>query len=116
MGQISQNDQMELRRQIGIGLRFLPVAVLALLWLVCLWWQLAAIGVAAALTMLILRPVAYPVLYFLSYLALAWDNSNDPVGLPGYFDGYPDEYFEWCAKSIKLGFPTLRRWLMQGFG
>jgi uncharacterized protein (DUF2062 family) len=80
-----------------------------------LWWWLAAIGVAAALTMLILRPLAYPVLYVLTYLALAWGNSDDPV-LPGYFDRYPDEYLEWCTKSLKLGFPTLKRWLIQGFG
>lgn len=104
----------ELRRQIGIGLRFLPVAGLAILWLVCLWWWLAVIGVALGVAGLILQPLAYPVLYLLTYLALAFKNSNDPV-LPGYFERYPDEGIEWCAKSIKLGFPTLKRWLLEGF-
>jgi hypothetical protein len=109
------NEKLKLRRQIGIGLRFPVVAVLALLWLVYLWWWLAAIGLAVAVAMLVLRPLAYPPLYVLTYLELAFSNSNEPV-LPGYFDRYPDKYIEWCEKSIKLGFPTLKRWLREGFG
>jgi hypothetical protein len=104
----------ELRAQIGIGLRFLPVTGLALLWLVFIWWWLAAILVAMSVALLILQPVAYPLLYLFTYLGLAFKNSNDPV-LPGYFEQYPDEGIELCAKSIKVGFPTLKRWLLEGF-
>ena len=110
------NDRIELRRQIGIGLRFLVVAVLTLLWLLYLWWWLAMIGIAAAIAMLILRPLAYPVLYAFTYLALAFTNSREEDVLLGYWDNYPDKYFKWCEKSFKLGFPTLRRWVLEGFG
>lgn len=109
------DDQLELRRQIGIALRFPVVALLALVWVVYLWWWLASIGLAAALVMLVLYPVAYPLLRIFTYLTLAFQNSKEPV-LPGYWERYPDRYLDWCAKSLKLGFPTLRRWLLEGFG
>ena len=108
------DDQLELRRKIGFYLRFPAVAFLALLWLTCFWWWLAAIGIAIEVAMLIARPLAYPLLYVLDYLRLAFFNSKDPV-LPNYFEDYPDEHIEGCWRLIKLGFPTLKRGLLEGF-
>ncbi len=108
-------DRQLLRKQIGVALRFPIVALLCFLWIVYLWWWIAGIGIVVAIVMLILRPPAYPILYIFTWLYLAFLNSKDPV-LHGYWDDYPGKYIEWCAKSLKLGFPKLHRWLVEGFG
>lgn len=109
------DDRHELRRQVGIVLRAIPVAVLALGWYLYLWWWIALLGIAAAIAAIILQPVAYPVLYAGSFVMLAFTNSKGEV-LPGYWRGYPRDYLEWVESSLKLGFATLRRWLLHGFG
>ncbi len=85
------SNELGLRRQIGIALRLVPVGALALLWIIFFWWWLAPIGVCIAVALLVLQPLAYPLLYVFSYLGLAFVNSNSRV-LPGYWDGYPEKY------------------------
>jgi hypothetical protein len=109
------NDQLEFRKQFGVLLRLPIVGLLGLSWVFYFWWWLASIGIAIAVAILVLRPLLYPVLYAFTWLFLAFANSNEKV-LPDYWEQYPAVYIEWCKKSLKLGFPTLRRWLLQGFG
>lgn len=108
-------DTHKLREQVGIALRFPFVALLGALWVTCIWWWLAAIVILAAVATIIVRPIVYLPFYIFKFLELAINNSKEEV-LPGYWDRYPDLYLEWCEKSVKLGFPTLRCWLMEGFG
>lgn len=77
------DDRLLLRKQIGIALCFPVVATPGLLWIACLWWWIAGIGIAAAILMLMLRPPAFPILYVITWLCLAFSNSKDPV-LPIY--------------------------------
>ena len=109
------DEQLVLRKQMGIVLRFPVVAILTILWIIYLWWWIAGIGVAFSLIILILRPPAYPILFFITWLCLAFSNSKAQV-LPGYWDEYPKKHFEGIFNSLKLGFPTLWRWLTEGFG
>src|SRR5688572_19040453 len=108
------DDELDFRRQIGVALRFIIVLVPAVVWVAELWWWLAAIGVAFNLAMIALHPLGYLVLYPLVYIQLAITDSREPV-LPTYWDDYPDKYLDWCWRSIKLGFPTLWRWVINGF-
>jgi hypothetical protein len=62
----------------------------------------------------VLRPLAYPVAYAFEYLLLAFQNSDEPV-LAEYWRGYPNDCFEIGFSSAILGFPTLKRWLLEGF-
>ena len=107
-------DDLELRRYVGLALRAVVVAFLAFLWVVSVWWFLAALGIAAGLAMLVVHPVAYLVLYPLVFLTYAFTNSREPI-LPGYWNRYPDMYLEFCWKSLKLGFPTMFHWVFDGF-
>jgi len=104
----------EFRRQFGILLRLPVVLFLALLWLLYIWWWIAAFGVVVTVALLILQPILYPILYALTWLILAFGNSGDPV-LPNYWKNYPDSYFDWCRSCLKLGFPSLQRWLLEGW-
>ena len=111
----------ELRQSVGILLRFPVVVFLGFYWVLMVWWWIACLGLAcsiALLALMVLLPVLYPFAWCLSFLILAFKNSSDPV-LPGYWDGYPDKYLKWsesCIRHcIKLGFPTLHRWLREGW-
>ena len=103
-----------LRAQIGIALRFPVVALLGLLWVICLWWWVAVIRIVFALLWLILKPIFYPLIYILVWVYMAFMNSSDPV-LPYYWSEYPAWFFVECRDSFKLGFPTLRKWLIDGW-
>jgi hypothetical protein len=104
----------EFRRQVGIILRLPIVLFLGILWVLYIWWWIAGFGIATTIILLVLHPIVYPILYVLIWIILAFDNSAEPV-LPNYWKNYPDNYFEWCQRCLKLGFPTLRRWLLEGF-
>jgi hypothetical protein len=104
----------QLRRQVGIVLRFPIVAFLGVLWIVCLWWWIAGIVITISMISLVLQPFIAAIARPFAWLALAFSNKNDEE-LPNYMDRYPTVYFEWCLKSLKLGFPTLRHWLLEGF-
>lgn len=108
------SEDLELRRQIGIALRFPVVAVLAILWVLVFWWWMAPLGVVLGLIYLILTPIAYPALYVFTYVSLAFNNSKEPV-LKDYFKAYPDEELGLCLRSLKVGFKTLNEWLVRGF-
>jgi hypothetical protein len=109
------HDRHELRRQIGIALRAVPVAVLALGWYLVFWWWIVLLSVAAAIVDVLLQPVAYPFLYAGLFLVFAFKNSREEI-LPGYWSGYPGDSVKRIEKSLKLGSETLRRWLFRGFG
>jgi hypothetical protein len=102
------------RQQVGVALRFPVVLILAVLWLVYFWWWIAGFGVGFALLMLVLQPLAYPLIWGLSYLYLAFENSSEPT-LPDYWKHYPDYWFDLSSQVVRLGFPTLGRWLKKGF-
>jgi hypothetical protein len=104
----------DFRRLTGILLRFPIVLFLFLLWVIYVWWWIAAFGLSTAVVLLILQPLLYPFLYGIEWVLLAFTNSGNPV-LPNYFKNYPDGYVTWCKECFKLGFPTLRRWLVQGW-
>jgi hypothetical protein len=111
---VDSNNSLEVRRRVGIGLRTVPVLILAGLWYVYLWWWIALGCVMIGLIMTILHPIAFVFLYPITYLGLAFTNSADPV-LPDYWDQYPEKYFEYCPSAAKLGYRTLLRWLLTGF-
>ena len=102
------------RRAVGILLRFPVVLFLAFYWYVCIWWWVAGLGIAAAGFVLIAAPLLYLPLKFAHFVILAFQNSGEPA-LPGYWNGYPRRYFDWCARCLRLGSPTLRRWLYEGW-
>lgn len=104
----------EFRRQVGFLLRLPIVAVLCLLWVFYVWWWIFGLSVVITVALLVLQPVLYLILWPLNWLALAFGNSGDPV-LPGYWSKYPDSYLDWCQRCAKLGFPTLLRWLREGW-
>lgn len=104
----------EFRKQVGFALRLVVVLVLGALWVAYIWWWLAGVGLLVSIAILILHPFVYPVLYVLVWIDLAFNNRPGPV-LPGYWDNYPDRYFNWCWRCLRFGFPTLRRWLLEGF-
>ncbi len=106
--------ELSTRRQIGIGLRFPVIAVLTYLWIVSVWWWLAAAGIGLALLRLVGKPLAYPLLWLFVELSLAFANSREPV-LPHYWTGYPDYELTLAKKSAKVGFPTLKSWLINGW-
>lgn len=98
---------------VGVALRLPVVLVLTVAWLY--YWALCVIVVCgAALAILVLQPLLYRILYFLFWLESAFSNRNEEI-LPGYWKNYPDYLFAWCEKALKLGFPTLYRWLTIGF-
>ena len=103
-----------MRSVVGMCLRLPIVVFVGLLWMVYLWWVIVVFSIVVSAALIILQPAAYPLLYALMWLSLAFGNSSDPV-LPGYWSGYPGYYFRWCWRCIRLGFPTLRRWLVVGF-
>lgn len=107
-------NEADFRKQVGVILRAPVVLILGLLWVVYVWWWVAGLGVAAGLAMLLLHPIAYPIAYALTWLAHAFENSSEPV-LPNYWEVYPDRYVDLCMNSLRLGFPTLQRWLLTGF-
>jgi hypothetical protein len=97
----------EFRDAVGVVLRLPVVAVLTALWVVCIW----PLVVGFALLALLVRPVLYPFAYALLWLTLALQGSKHPVVLPDYWNGYPDKYLGW----LKMGFPTLKDWLLKGW-
>jgi len=105
----------EIRKAVGILLRLPIVALLGLLWAVYIWSVIVAFAISVSVVLLILHPLAYPILYVLTWLAMAFQNDSHSEVLPGYFEHYPECYFDWCLRCIKLGFPTLYRWLSKGF-
>jgi hypothetical protein len=108
------DNQKEMRRLIGIALRSPIIIILALLWGRYIWWWLALAGVSLGLLALIIIPIGFPVLKFISELGLAFLNS-DAESLSGYWNEYPDKYIKFCKTSLLIGFPTLRNWLFDGF-
>jgi len=104
----------QFRRLVGILLRLPVVVSLGGLWVACIWWWIVGLSFMLATLVLIMFPILYPLAWCVEWLALAFKNSGDPV-LPEYWKGYPDKYVDWCRTCIKLGFPTLRRWLMEGW-
>jgi hypothetical protein len=108
------NSSLEFRRRVGIGLRAVPVLILAGLWYVYLWWWIVLGCFVVGVVMTILHPIAFVFLCPIAYLVLAFTNSVDPV-LPGYWEQYPEKYFEYCPNAAKLGYRTLLRWLLTGF-
>ena len=109
-----RDEGLGFRRQVGVVLRFPVVLVLGLLWIGLLWWWLAIGGLVLGVAGLVLQPLVYPIAYLFKWLSLAFKNSKAPV-LPGYFDKYPDQLLQFCGDAIKLGFPTLEQWLLEGF-
>ena len=104
----------EFRKTIGVLLRFPIVAFLGFLWTVYVWSWIAGGSIVLTVVLLIVQPLIYPILWPLTWLALAFGNSGDPV-LPNYWTNYPDSYLNWCGRCLKLGFPTLQRWLLEGW-
>lgn len=102
------------RKQVGVLLRFPIVCALGILWIGLIWWWIVAFAILGAAIALVLNPLSYPVLYAIEWLRLAFKNSDAPT-CPNYFEGYPDRYLTWVADAVKLGFPTLERWLSEGF-
>jgi hypothetical protein len=109
----TKNDAQGLRKQVGFFLRLPFVLFLGLLWVIYCWWWIAAFGIIMTLIILILYQILYPILYAFVWLYYAFINSSDQV-LPNYWKNYPDNLYDWCKSCIKLGFPTLQRWLLEG--
>jgi hypothetical protein len=109
-----QSEVPEFRRTVGVLMRFPVVAILGLFWTVYVWSWIAGGCIVLSVILLILQPVLYPILWLLNWLLLAFGNSADKV-LPNYWTRYPDVYFELVRDCLKLGFPTLRRWLLEGW-
>jgi len=106
-------NQDNLRRKIGIVLRFPVVALLTILWVVCFWWWMFVIGIIVAFLILILRPIAYPFLYVFKYLTYAFSNSDEEV-LSNWEVYNLSNFFEVCQTLFTFGFPVLLKWLFEG--
>ena len=78
------------------------------------WWWIAAAGLIITLGLLVIVPLLYLPLKGLGELLAAFMNDPNPV-LNGYWNGYPESYLKWCRSCFKLGFPTLVRWLREGW-
>lgn len=96
----------ETREFVGLALRFPVVAVLTFLWILTIWPLIVAVTVWA----LFAAPALYPFSYSWEWLKFAFLGRKDPI-LPGYWKGYPDDYI----KNFKIGFPTLKKWLLEGW-
>jgi hypothetical protein len=103
----------DLRKHVGIALRFLVAVPLSILWVVYFWWWIAGIIIGLSLLGLVLQPVIYPVIYPVAWLCSAFLNSHDPV-LPHYWDHYPDKYFDVMGNALQLGFRALAKWTLEG--
>ncbi|UZJ39980.1 hypothetical protein OO185_02445 [Prosthecochloris sp. SCSIO W1102] len=108
------SDRNEFRRYVGVALRLPFVAILAFLWCSYVWWWLALLGISVGILMLVIQYIAYPLLYGISYMYFAFINSDGKI-LPGYWEDYPDKYFELIRDAAVLGFRTLYKWLIDGF-
>ena len=108
------NEVPQGRRLAGAILRFPLVLFLGLFWVCYLWIPINLFAIAMSVVVLVLAPLAYPVLYALTWLKLAFSNSGAPV-LPDYWKNYPSGFVEWCRSCLILGFATLRRWFLEGF-
>lgn len=104
----------EFRRMIGVLLRFPVAAFLSLFWIVYIWPWIAGGSIVLTVGLLILRPLLYLILWPLAWLLMAFENKGDPV-LPDYWNNYPDSYLNWCGRCLRLGFPTMRRWLREAW-
>ncbi len=82
--------------------------------MVCLWWWIAGLGILLAFLSLVVKPLAYPVLYCFCWLGFAFMNRLEPV-LPNYWHGYPGQLVDFAHDSLTLCFPTLQSWLLDGF-
>ncbi len=105
---------MSVRRQVGVVLRAPIVAALATVWICCIWFWYVLLVAAIAAAHLIILPLAYWPLFGLGWIAAAFGNSDEPI-LPEYWKEYPAKIFDGVVTAAKLGFPTLKRWLFQGF-
>jgi hypothetical protein len=109
----TKREVPEFRRCLGILLRAPVVLLAGAIWVLSVWWWIAGFSITITLGVLVLHPIAYPVLFILEECRLAYLNSGDPV-LPNYWKDYPECYLNWCRKYITLGFPVLCRWLLEG--
>ena len=103
-----------LRRAIGWLLRAPIVGFLTIFWVVYLWWWIFSLTLLVSAIFAIAQPVLFVPLYILAYLWAAFTNDSGSI-LPDYFSGWPRQYIDWCERVFKLGFPTLGRWLKDGF-
>lgn len=114
VGLKARTSRNDLRKQVGIILRFPIVVLVAVLWLTLVWWWIVGFAVFGALIALVGVPLTYPFLYFAEWLRLAFLNSDEPT-CPNYFKGYPDDYLNWISNAMRLGFPTLNKWIFEGW-
>lgn len=94
-----------MREAVGVVLRAPVVTALTLLW-VALWWPLCLVGILFAFAV---YPLIYPFAYSVIWLQYAFLGRKDKV-LSNYWAGWPDEFI-----GFSIGFPTLKRWLLEGF-
>ncbi len=104
----------DIRRQVGVVLRFPVVAFLGVLWVVYVWWWLAALLIGFVLAWLVLQYLAYWPMKTVLWLIAAFNNDDSSI-LPDYWDGYPEDVLSEIPQAVRIGFPTLRRWLVDGF-
>lgn len=96
-----------MRKVMGFVLRLPLVVLLTILWTFTIWplivvWNLIA---------LVLVPAAYIPLFVITWIQYSFLGTDREV-LPDYWKTYPDEIF----KNMETGFPTLKKWLLEGVG
>lgn len=114
---VHENNGLAIRKRVGVVLRGIPVFYAAIFWTFYVWLWMVGVVILFAVCVTVLQAVFYYPAKIVAYLVLAVENS-DATGplLPGYWNDYPGRYIRWCKAALKLGFPTLRRWLFEGFG
>ena len=94
---------------------------LGFLWIVGIWWWIVVLAAVLSSVGLVLTPLAFPFVYSFTcvfkWLSLAFRNSPDPLFpvLPESWKGYPGHLVELWQSAAKCGFPTLGRWLFEGW-
>ena len=92
----------EFRRAVGILLRLPIVIALSLVYYIYIWPFIAG----AAIIFIVLHPLIYP----LRWVWHAFIGSNDDL-YENHFKNYPEDYLKW----FKTGYPTLNKWLFEGW-